>query len=233
MHQQSQMDKDRTWYGGLEKLEKASEMDRQLRQACGTFQKVGNDLEAFFCEVQKFCLNGMNEPFWWDWLLAELSWFFTPELLHHIHKEFWDHDVQWIILAVEKSEIDFRFSIIQPTAGYQHFHTAALDEFHANKHTIIAAGVCQGKGGKWSADVTEHEHITEVNDPTRSSNNNNYDPQICHYLDHADKCNQFDLTTSLLDHSEDSGVVGEEFAEDDDEIDYYMNVIPTELPSPT
>ncbi|KAG1844743.1 hypothetical protein C8R48DRAFT_617756 [Suillus tomentosus] len=280
-----------------------------------------DDLEAFFREAQKFRLNGVDEPFWWDWLLAEPSRFFTPESLHHIHKEFWDHDAQWIILAVGKSEIDFRFSIIQPTTGYRHFHTgisklkqvtgrchrdvqrsiiavsadaappgvvvavralmhfrylvqspsiddrdltritATLDEFHANKHAIIAAGVRQGKGGKvidnwhipklelmqsivpsirnsgviaqWSADVTEHAHITEVKDPARSSNNNNYDPQICRYLDRADKCNRFDLATSLLDHSEDTGVVGEEFVEEDDEIDYYTDVIPTELPSPT
>ncbi|KAG1890443.1 uncharacterized protein F5891DRAFT_1213766, partial [Suillus fuscotomentosus] len=74
-----------------------------------------DDLEAFFREAQKFRLNGVDEPFWWDWLLAEPSRFFTPESLHHIHKEFWDHDAQWIILAVGKSEIDFRFSIIQPT----------------------------------------------------------------------------------------------------------------------
>ncbi|KAG1814627.1 uncharacterized protein BJ212DRAFT_1273959, partial [Suillus subaureus] len=95
--------------------------------------------------------------------------------------------------------------------------TATLDEFHANKDAIITAGVYQGKGGKvidnwqitklklmqsvvpsicnsgiiaqWFADVTEHAHITEVKDPARASNNNDYDPQICHYLDCANKCN--------------------------------------------
>ncbi|KAG2125087.1 hypothetical protein DEU56DRAFT_744061 [Suillus clintonianus] len=265
-----------------------------------------DDLEEFFREAQKFCLNGVDKPFWRDWPLAEPSRFFTPESLHHIHKKFWDHDAQWIIRTVGGSEIDFRFLIMQPTTGYRHFHagisklkqvtgrchrdmqrsiiavsadaappgvvvavhvlmhfnylvqspciddkdlsriTAALDEFHANKHAIIAAGVRRGKGGKvidnwqipklelmqsivpsirnsgviaqWSADVTEHAHITEVKDPARSSNNHNYDPQICRYLDRADKCNRFDLATSLLDHSEDLGVVGEEIAEEDDEI---------------
>ncbi|KAG0691620.1 hypothetical protein DFH29DRAFT_884047 [Suillus ampliporus] len=184
-----------------------------------------------------------------------------------------DHDAQWIIHALGGSEIDFRFSIIQPTTGYRHFHggisklkqvtgrchrdiqqsiiaisadaaptgvvvadlgriKATLDEFHMNKHAIIAAGLRQGKGGKainnwqipklelmqnithsicnsgviaqWSADVTEHVHITEVKDPARSSNNNNYDLQICRYLD---------LATNLLDHSqhEDPGVFGDRF----------------------
>ncbi|KAG1733312.1 hypothetical protein EDB19DRAFT_1911660 [Suillus lakei] len=189
-----------------------------------------DDLEEFFREAQKFCLNGVDKPFWWDWLLVEPSWFFMPESLHHIHKKFWDHDAQWIILTVGGS-VDFRFSIIQPTTGYRHFYSvsadaappgvivavctlmhfnylvqspciddkdlgriaATLDEFHANKQSIIAAGVCQGKGGKtidnwqipklelmqsivtsihnsgviaqWSADVTEHAHVTEVKDP--------------------------------------------------------------------
>jgi hypothetical protein len=36
---------------------------------------------------------------------------------------------------------------------------------------------------QWSANLTEHTHITEVKDPARSSNNNQYDPQICRYLD--------------------------------------------------
>ncbi|KAG2096725.1 uncharacterized protein F5147DRAFT_778234 [Suillus discolor] len=256
-----------------------------------------NDIEAFFCKAQKFRLNGIDKPFWSDWLLADLSRFLTPESLHHIHKQFWDHDVQWIILAVGGSEIDFQFLVIQPTTGYRHFHgasadavpagvivavralmhfrylvqslciddkdlgriTAALSEFHANKHVIIAAGLHQGKGGKvtdnwqipklelmqnivpsirnsgviaqWSVDVTEHVHITVVKDPARSTNNNNYDPQICRYLDRADKCNRFELATSLLDHSqrEDPGVVGDEFVEEDDEIDDDVNDFPAEL----
>ncbi|KAG1880194.1 hypothetical protein F4604DRAFT_1922876 [Suillus subluteus] len=255
-----------------------------------------DDLEAFFCEAQKFRLNGVDKLFWWDWILAEPSRFFTPESLHHIHKEFWDHDAQWIILAVGgisklkqvtgRCHRDVQRSIIAVSAdaappgvvvavrALMHFRylvqslciddkdlgrmTATLDEFHVNKHAIIAAGIRQGKGGKaidnwhipklelmqsivpsirnsgviaqWSADVTEHAHITEVKDPARSSNNNNYDLQICRYLDCTDKCNRFDLATGLLDHSEDPGVVGEEFVEEDDEID---DDTPAELLSPT
>ncbi|KAG2737513.1 hypothetical protein P692DRAFT_20761563, partial [Suillus brevipes Sb2] len=244
------------------------------------------DIEAFFREAQKFRLNGVAEPFFRDWILAEPSHFFTPEDLHHIHKEFWDHDAQWLICAVGESEIDFRFSVLQPITGYQHFHggisklkqvtgrchrdvqryiiavcadaapgvltavralmqfryrvqspriddddirriSGALDEFHSNKDSIIAAGVRRGKGNRpianwhipklelmqnivpsirnsgvirqWSADVTEHAHVTEIKDPARASNNHNYDPQICRHLDRAEKCRRFELATSLLD----------------------------------
>ncbi|KAG2055809.1 hypothetical protein BDR06DRAFT_970593 [Suillus hirtellus] len=62
---------------------------------------------SFFWESQKFCLNGVAKPFWSDWVLADPDWFLTPESLHIIHKKFWNHDVQWLILAVGESEIDF------------------------------------------------------------------------------------------------------------------------------
>ncbi|KAG1792878.1 uncharacterized protein HD556DRAFT_1443963 [Suillus plorans] len=194
----------------------------------------------------KFRLNGIDKPFWWDYALADPSRFLTPESLHHLHKEFFDHDTQWLICAVGDSEIDFRFSVLQPITEIQCYIIAisadaapphviaavhalmqfwyliqsphideedlghisgALTEFHMNKDAILAAGARQGKGnrnidnfyipklelmqsivpsicnsgfiGQWSADITEHAHITEIKDPTRSSNNNNYNTQIC------------------------------------------------------
>ncbi|KAG0694251.1 hypothetical protein DFH29DRAFT_1006510 [Suillus ampliporus] len=128
--------------------------------------------------------------------------------------------------------------------------SAALAEFHANKHAIISAGVCQGKGrtvinnwhipklelmqnivpsirssgitGQWSADITEHAHITEIKDPARSSNNNNYDPQICRHLDLLLDCER---STEELE-----GVL-EEFANENDETDGDVDDIPAGLPS--
>ncbi|KAG1773720.1 hypothetical protein EV702DRAFT_1243118 [Suillus placidus] len=247
-----------------------------------------NNVEAFFRESQKFRLNGVAKPFWSDWVLADPDQFFTPESLHIIHKKFWDHDTQWLILAVGESEIDFRFSILQRTTGYWHFRegisklkqvtvcadaappgviiavrallhfhylvqspwindndicciSAVLDEFHANKDAIINTGLMQsivpsirssGVTGQWSADVTEHAHITEIKDPTRSHNNNNYDPQSCCHLDRTDKCNQFKLATSLLDReqsTEELQGVGGEFTDEDDESD--VDDTPAGLPS--
>jgi hypothetical protein len=270
-----------------------------------------DDLEAFFREAQKFRLNGVAEPFWRDWVLAEPSHFLTPEPLHHLHRQFWDHDAKWLINAVGESEIDFRFSVLPHVTGSRHFHegisklkqvtgrchrdiqcsiiavsadavpqavliairalmdfrylvqahqindggleriSAALDEFHTNKDAIITAGLRRGEGKKvisnwyipklefmqsivpsirntgvpmqWTADVTEHAHITVVKDPARSSNNNNYDPQICRHLDRDEKCRRFDLATGLLDpdklqstpHEYDDGDDDSEVDEDD------------------
>ncbi|KAG1819134.1 uncharacterized protein BJ212DRAFT_1446237 [Suillus subaureus] len=224
-----------------------------------------NDLEAYFREAQKFCLNGVDKPFWSDWIFADPSHFLTPKILHHIHKEFYNHDAQWLIVSIGESEIDFQFSVLQPITRFQHFcegisklkqvtgcchrdihvdaappgvlaavcvlmqfcylvqlpHinendlkliSSALDKFHVKKDTIIAAGAHQGQCNKvinnwhipklelmqnivpsihnsgvtsqWTADITEHTHITEIKDPARSSNNVNYDPQIYHDQSH-------------------------------------------------
>lgn len=101
----------------------------------------------------------------------------------------------------------------------------ALGEFHDHKASIIESGGRRGKKGKvidnwcipkleffqsvvsdirsngvaiqWSADVTEHAHITEVKDPGRSSNNQGYEAQICRHLDRAEKCRRFNLATAV------------------------------------
>ena len=103
--------------------------------------------------------------------------------------------------------------------------TTALDTFHVNKQSILDYSAQQGKGNKlidnwyisklelmqnfvqsisqlgvpiqWSADITEHAHISEIKIPARASNNNNYDPQICWYLDQAEKCWTFKLATLM------------------------------------
>ena len=50
---------------------------------------------------------------------------------------------------------------------------------------------------QWSTDITEHAYISKIKIPARASNNNNYDPQICWYLDRAEKCWTFKLAISM------------------------------------
>ena len=100
----------------------------------------------------------------------------------------------------------------------------ALQEFHSHKQAILDAGARRGQKSpinnwyipkleffqsvvpnirqngvaiQWSADTTEHANITAIKDPARSGNNNDYEPQICRYLDRLDKIRQFDLATSI------------------------------------
>ncbi|KAI5984930.1 hypothetical protein F5J12DRAFT_899149 [Pisolithus orientalis] len=65
--------------------------------------------------------------------------------------------------------------------------------------SIIPSVKCVGVTIQWTADVTEHAHVSEIKTPASASNNNNYDPQICQYLDRAEKCRMFELTTSLYE----------------------------------
>jgi len=80
-----------------------------------------DNIEAFFCEAQKFRLNDVHIPFWRDVAMSCLSKFFNPEMLHHFHKQFGDHDAKWCINALGSAEIDFRFSVLQPVTGFRHF----------------------------------------------------------------------------------------------------------------
>lgn len=102
---------------------------------------------------------------------------------------------------------------------------AVLKEFHDHKHAIISAGARTGKGNavidnwyipklelmqsvtsnirkngaaiQWSADATERCHVTEIKEPSRSTNNQEYESQICRFLDRADKCRRFDIATAI------------------------------------
>ncbi|KAF9220442.1 hypothetical protein BS17DRAFT_852073 [Gyrodon lividus] len=102
----------------------------------------------------------------------------------------------------------------------------ALKEFHDNKAIIISSGARRGAESKqplehwqipklelmqsvalsvsqagsplqWSADTTEHAHVTVIKDPVESTNNTSYDPQICRYLDCTEKCHLFEIAVSI------------------------------------
>ncbi|KAG1902915.1 uncharacterized protein F5891DRAFT_1186058 [Suillus fuscotomentosus] len=68
-----------------------------------------SDLVAFFEECKQYHLNGVQRPFWMDWVTADPSSFLTLESLHHFHKMFFDHDCAWCIDVVGAKEIDFQF----------------------------------------------------------------------------------------------------------------------------
>ncbi|KAG2111131.1 hypothetical protein DEU56DRAFT_874448 [Suillus clintonianus] len=239
------------------------------------------DVEGYFNACAPFRLSGVAQPFWRDWSLADPHVFFTPEPLHHWHREFYDHDVKWCLAAVGEQELDFRFSVSQPLTTFRHFkdgisklkqvtgraqrdmqryivaliadaaprsvviavralmdfryisQATTIDEAHCQRFSqeIIACGARRGAKSKqvldnwhipklelmqsvepsirqvgsllqWSADTTEHAHITLIKDPADSSNNINYDAQICRFLDRREKCRNFQIATSIIARSQ-------------------------------
>jgi hypothetical protein len=71
--------------------------------------------------------------------------------------------------------------------------------------SVIPAIRASGVPLQWSADITEHAHITLVKDPAENSNNQNLEPQICRHLDRREKCRQFDLATAIATAGVDFG----------------------------
>lgn len=295
-----------------------------LAQLASISSKVdpNEDIVEYMREAKKYRLNGVDQPFWRDWPLADPHSFFTPEPLHHWFKMFWDHEAKWCIHVLGDAEIDFRFCVLHPYVSFRHFKEgisklkqvtgrehrdvqryllpviagaapkdfivavraliefrylaqapvidditcdkiqAALALFHANKSSIAGARVgsrnqpinnwyipklelmqsvvpnirLNGVPMQWSADITEHAHITEIKDPAKAGNNQNYESQITRNLDRADKCSRFDLATSvceagvgfgyrsaaerILDDNDDDGL-----ADDDLEINTTSNLL--------
>jgi len=74
-----------------------------------------------------------------------------------------------------------------------HFQIPKLEFMHAVVPSVAACGVVM----QWSADTTEHAHITEIKVPGRSGNNQSYNPQICRWLDRSEKHRNFALALSI------------------------------------
>ncbi|KAI6017083.1 hypothetical protein EDC04DRAFT_2576956 [Pisolithus marmoratus] len=92
---------------------------------------------------------------------------------------------------------------------------AVLQTFHDNKMAIISSSGRQGINGplqhweipklkllqhivpsihnsgaamQWTANVTEHAHVTEIKQPAHAGNNQDYYAQVAWQLDHSEKC---------------------------------------------
>ncbi|KAN0079959.1 hypothetical protein V8E55_009525 [Tylopilus felleus] len=67
-------------------------------------QVHSDDLRSYLTAAQTFY-----------WCMASPPQFLTPEPLHGWCKKIWDHGVQWVINIVRAGELDFCFSVLQPS----------------------------------------------------------------------------------------------------------------------
>lgn len=125
-------------------------------------------------------------------------------------------------LAAIRALTDFRYRSQAPRLTDKDIVEiqSSLQEFHDKKFALMEAGArgsldhwripklemmlavapsipSMGALGQWSADVTEHAHIDVIKDPARSGNNQNFDGQICRYLDRQEKCQLFAQATAI------------------------------------
>ncbi|KAJ3925536.1 MAG: hypothetical protein NXY57DRAFT_967666 [Lentinula lateritia] len=80
-----------------------------------------------------------------------------------------------------------------------HWEIPKLEFMQSVEPSIRALGPIM----QWTADITEHAHITLVKDPAQSGNNHDFEIQICQSLDHLDRVKRFDLMTAMKDASVD------------------------------
>ena len=181
----------------------------------------------------------------------EIERYLVPTVADAVPKDF--------LIAI-RSLMDFRYLAQAPEISDQICNEidTALEEFHKHKQAIVLAGGRTGKRNKvidnwyipklellqsvtssirengvaiqWSADVTERCHVTEVKEPS-CGNNQNYEFQICRYLDRIDKCRRFDIATAIREARVDFRFLPDNLGlENDDDGDDGLSENPEEDP---
>lgn len=137
-----------------------------LRRGEETLETIENIIEELAaidarCDLEKhrkiaktYGLNGVDKPFWRDWLFADPSLFLAPDALHQWHKFFMDHPIEWAKAWLGAEELDRRLSVLQPRVGFRHFRNG-FTRFrqHTGKETKDLERVFLGV-------IAGHENIT-------------------------------------------------------------------------
>ncbi|KAF9221668.1 hypothetical protein BS17DRAFT_881771 [Gyrodon lividus] len=67
-------------------------------------------------------LSGIHLPFWRDWRFGNPAYFLTPEILHTLHKFFFDHISKWWCKeGLGQDELDSRYKSQHRRVGTRHF----------------------------------------------------------------------------------------------------------------
>ncbi|KAI6011057.1 hypothetical protein EDC04DRAFT_2905737 [Pisolithus marmoratus] len=112
-------------------------------------QSSPTDYTNFLKAAKWLQLNGVVKPFLKLWPLLDPSDFITPEVLHHFHQMFWDHNVKWCIAMTGVVELDFQFSIIQTLVGYWAFNEgiSKLKQVTSHDHFAIQCYIIAAVAG--------------------------------------------------------------------------------------
>ena len=90
-----------------------------LREGSGTLEAIEEIMESledssnqsnisiFRRLARERSLNGVDKPFWRDWLYADPCLFLAPDALHQWHKLFQDHPIEWAKRWLGPPELDW------------------------------------------------------------------------------------------------------------------------------
>ncbi|KAJ7816384.1 hypothetical protein B0H13DRAFT_2242446 [Mycena leptocephala] len=129
--------------------------------------------------------------------------------------------------AIDEDVLDKMASAL--ASGVRKGKKGPINNWHIPKleflQSVIPAIRANGVPLQWTADVTEHAHITEVKEPASNSNNQGYEAHICRNLDRRDKCHYFGLATAMDSSGVDLGVCVEGNDTDANPVDYFAESV--------
>ncbi|KAI5998547.1 hypothetical protein F5J12DRAFT_928852 [Pisolithus orientalis] len=79
------------------------------------------DLDAFQKLAKANHLLGVHLPFWQDWKNSNVCCFLIPEILHTVHKLFFNHVLKWCKEVVGSDELDTHYKVHHKCVGVHHF----------------------------------------------------------------------------------------------------------------
>ncbi|KAG2139295.1 hypothetical protein DEU56DRAFT_944221 [Suillus clintonianus] len=97
-----------------------ADLPEQLMIACLCNRVDPWDLIVYVRESKKLHLSGVHLPYWRNWRCSNPARFLTPEILHTLHKFFFDHVLKWI-KQIMGHELDVRFKSHHKRTGVRHF----------------------------------------------------------------------------------------------------------------
>jgi len=79
-------------------------------------------LQEFLAAAKKAHLSGVQLPFWRDWRFSNPSIFLIGEILHTIHKFFFDHPFKWCKEVLGHDKLDTHYRMQHRRVGTRHFN---------------------------------------------------------------------------------------------------------------
>ena len=105
-------------------LREGSDTLEAIEEIMDSLEDSGNQssISSFRRLARERSLNGVDKPFWRDWLYADPCLFLAlADALHQWHKLFQDHPIEWAKHWLGLVELDRRISVLQPRVGFRHF----------------------------------------------------------------------------------------------------------------
>ncbi|KAG1720320.1 hypothetical protein EDD22DRAFT_962866 [Suillus occidentalis] len=78
-------------------------------------------VQQFQEEAKALFLSGIQLPFWHDWRFSDPALFLAPDILHTLHKFFFNHIFKWCKEVLGADELDSRFRRQHKRIGTRHF----------------------------------------------------------------------------------------------------------------